>query len=819
MKHRIARWLGLLLLGGFLALQAQELSPDLLKQLQGGKAQALLDSLRRLQQAPPTPQYLPLVPETVRVPQKPEYSTIEQAFRTDTLIPVSRDLQQFGYDLFEQASEMLQALSQSEVLPPVSSTYRLGPGDQITVHVWGKIDESFTFTVDPSGVIVLPKVGPVNVWGLTFAEATRLIRQRLGEAFSGVDFSVSLSGLRKVRVYVVGEVERPGTYTLSPVSNVLDPLILAGGVKKTGSLRRIRLLRQNADSARTLDLYRLLIHGKPPKVLHLEDGDILFVPTIGPVVAVAGAVRRPAIYELRGASTLWEVLQYAGGLSFRSDAHRIQIQRTEDHQRRVVTEITLPAPLSSRELRARTRRVRVQDGDLVIVQPVPAEPRRFVAVLGNVFRPGAYPWHPGMTLLEALQAAAGWKPGSYLDHVEILRQQEDGFPQVLFASVTRALQDSSQDLLLAEWDTVRVYAMQDLRAPDSVWVQGAVYQPGAYPYLPNLRAADLLFRAGGAKPYAALEHVEVYRIDPGEGARTVVLNLTTEADRRYPLRPGDRLLVPRHRAWQPEQEVIITGEVRYPGHYPFVPGQTLRDLIERAGGPTEHAYLAGLELYRFSTARQFQGFRKQAEGALYEDLLWQQMGLQQSELTKEEKEFQEAYLRQKRQEIVALAAQVLPETLDTYLLKPQEAETLKVHLVLPAERRRVGFSMVDTAGLSLPLEPGDSVHIPLRPTTVQVLGAVYYPGAFAYVPGYHLEDYLRLAGGPRVGADRKHLYVVKASGAVARDPQDVEPGDIVYVPWRPYARTPIRVILRDFASIVYQAALAIVAVYSIMATR
>ncbi len=810
---RIAGILSLVFLA-FWGLGAQELSPDLLKLLESGQPQAVLDSLRRLQAARPTPQYYPPPPETVKVPIKPQYSPIELAFRADTLIPVSRDLYQFGYDLFQQSPEALQALSATEALAPVSGTYRLGPGDEITVHIWGKIDQSFTFTVDRNGVIVLPKVGPVNVWGLTFAEAARRIRERLSQAFSGVDFSITLSGLRKVRVYVVGEVERPGTYTLSPISNLLDPLILARGVKKTGSLRKIRLLR--SDRVITLDLYRLLLQGKSLQVLHLEDGDILFVPPIGPVVAVAGAVRRPAIYELQGSGTLWDVLQYAGGLSFQSYAHRIQIQRTVNHERRVVTEITLEGPLNPQVLRSRTHRVRVQDGDLVIVQPIPAEPRHFVAVLGNVFRPGVYPWHEGMTLLEALEAAAGWKPGSYLDHVEILRQQEHGYPRVLFASVTRALHDSSANLRLAEWDTIRVYAIRDLRAPDSVWVSGAVYKPGAYPYLPNLRAADLLFRAGGAKPYAALNHVEVYRIDPSEGARTVILNLLQETDRQYPLRPGDRLLVPRNRAWQPDETVIITGEVRYPGHYPFVPGQTLRDLIQRAGGLTEHAYLQGLELYRYSTARQFQGFRRQAEGALYEDLLWQQLGLQQSELTKEEKEFQEAYLQQKRQELVVQAAHALPETLDTYLLKPQKAETLQVHLVLPPERRRVALTLADTTSLNISLEPGDSIHIPLRPTTVQVLGAVYHPGAYLYVPDYTLEDYLKMSGGPRVGADTRHLYVVKASGVVARNPKHIEPGDIVYVPWRPYARTPVRVILRDFASIVYQAALAIVAVYSIM---
>ena len=817
------RFLGLALsawmLGGLAGLWAQELSPDLLELLKGGRVQEVLDSLREAQKQRP-PAFYAVPPESVAVPAPPEYSPIELAFRADTLIPVSRELQQFGYEVFQTTQEALQSLEAALASAPIGGSYPLGPGDQITVRVWGKIDETFTFTVDRNGVIVLPKVGPLNVWGMPFAEATRTIRERLRQAFGGVDFAITLSGLRRVRVFVMGEVNTPGTYSVLPVANVLDPLIMAGGVKKTGSLRRIRWIRTRADTVLTLDLYDLLLHGSPLPELYLEDGDILYVPTIGPVVAVAGAVRRPAIYELRGKGTLWQALQYAGGLSFQSDAHRIQVQRTENHERRVVTEIDVPSALTPSVLRRYTQRVSLQDGDLVIVQPVPAEPRHFVTVLGNVFRPGTYPWRPGMTLLEALKAAAGWKPGSYLDHVEILRQQDQGYPQVLFANVHQALKDSSLDVVLQEWDTIRVYAVQDLRAPDSVWVAGAVYQPGAYAYLPNLRAADLLFRAGGAKPYAALEHVELYRIDPGEGVRTRILNLLEESDREYPLRPGDRLLVPRSRAWQPDQEVVITGEVRYPGRYPFVPGQTLADLLQRAGGLTEHAYLPGLELYRYSVARQYRGFQKKAQGILYEDLLWQQMGLAQSELTQEEKAFQEAYLRQKRQELVAEALPGLRgDTLDTALALPTVPETVQVYLVMPPERRRVGLVMVDTSGLSLPLEPGDSVHIPLRPTTVQVLGAVYHPGAFAYVPGYGLKEYLQMAGGPRVGADTRHVYVVKASGVVGDAHGPVEPGDIVYVPWRPYARTPIRVILRDFSSIVYQAALALVAVYSIIRNR
>ncbi len=804
---------GLALVGILLGVgAAQELSPELLNLLKSGRAQQVMDSLRQLQRQPVAQ---PIPPESLAAPRPLPYSPIEQAFRSDTLIPVSRDLRQFGYEMFQLPSEVLQSLESTEASAPISGTYPLGPGDQITVRVWGKIDETFTFTVDRNGVIVLPKVGPLKVWGMTFEEASRTIRDRLRQAFGGVDFAVTLSGLRRVRVFVLGEVQTPGTYSVFPVANVLDPLLLSGGIKKSGSLRRLRWIRTRQDTVITLDLYDLLIHGTPLPALYLEDGDILYVPTLGPVVAVAGAVRRPAIYELRGPGTLWEVLQYAGGLSFQADVHRIQIQRTEDHARRVVTEITVPGNLTPARLRRLTARVRVRDGDLVIVQPVPAEPRHYVAVLGNVFRPGAYPWHPGMTLREALEAAAGWKPGSYLDHVEILRQQEAGYPRVLFANLQEALEDSTQDVALEEWDTIRVYAVQELRAPDSVWITGAVYRPGGYPYLPNLRAADLLFRAGGAQPYAALEHVEVYRIDPGEGVRTRVLDLRTEEGRQYPLRPGDRLLVPHNRNWQPDQGVVITGEVRFPGHYPFVPGQTLADLIHRAGGLTDHAYLEGLELYRYSTARQYRWFRRQAQGILYEDLLWQQMGLQQSELSPEEKGFQEAYLQQKRWEI---AVQALPslqgDTLDTTVV--HAAETLQVHLVFPPERRRVAFSFVDSAGLTLPLEPGDSVYIPLRPTTVQVLGAVYHPGAFAYVPGYGLQDYLRMAGGPRVGSDVRHLYVVKASGAVARGHEPIEPGDIIYVPWRPYARTPIRVVLRDFASIVYQAALAVVAVYSIL---
>jgi len=437
------------------------------------------------QQLAPT-QQLPATPQRPSVLDQPS-----QAY----LGPYGAPLRQYGYAMF--AGNVSTFAPVDDI--PVGPDYVMGPGDDLTINVWGAVDSTLVRTVDRNGRIVLPKVGDLRIWGLTFSQADRLIRDELARYFRGFQTSVTMGRLRTVSVHVVGEVCQPGVYTLSSLATVTNALYSAGGPTKLGSLREVRLLRSNVQVAR-IDLYDFLQRGDRARDYRLESGDTIFVPTIGDVVAIAGEVKRPAIYEIQVGTRLADVVTLAGGVTPTSYLKRVQIVRALPNAERA----TLDVDLTAHYLRGdETNNPLINAGDLVLIHPADPRVYNIVKVAGAVRYPGAYELKPMMRISQLLPADK-LLPEAYTERVEVARRKSDLTMEVLSVDLKKAWSgDPNEDLLLRPLDEVTVRT--ELKSARTVVLGGQVMRPGVYTIADGEKLSSVLERAGGFTDRAFLK--------------------------------------------------------------------------------------------------------------------------------------------------------------------------------------------------------------------------------------------------------------------------------------------------------------------------
>jgi polysaccharide export outer membrane protein len=427
-------------------------------------------------------------PPVVRHPEQEPLSRIEEAFQAAPLgVALAGSLRQFGYSAFSANVSTFAPVDDI----PVGPDYVLGPGDDLTIHIWGSVDSTIVRTVDRNGRIVLPRVGDLRVWGLPFSEAERLIREQLARYFLGFQTSVTMGRLRTIRVHVVGEVCQPGVYTLSSLSTLTNALYAAGGPTRLGSLRNVWLFR-NHQAVGALDLYDFLLRGDRSRDYRLESGDTVFVPTVGDVVAVAGEVKRPAVYEFRGTLRVAELLEMAGGVTPSAYLRRVQIVRAEPSAERVVIDVDLTRWSLAGDAAATPF---VRSGDLVLIHR--SDPRIYnvVKVAGAVKYPGSYELKPMMRLSELLPPDR-LLPEAFPDRVEVARRREDLSLEILAVNLRRAWAgEPDQDVLLRPLDEVTVRT--ELRPVRQVTLGGQLVRPGVYPITEGERLSSVLERAGG----------------------------------------------------------------------------------------------------------------------------------------------------------------------------------------------------------------------------------------------------------------------------------------------------------------------------------
>ena len=548
-----------------------------------------------------------LPPAAKDTPAPREKSEIEAILSGKIPQAVSTDLAQFGYDLFRTTISTFAPVTDV----PVGPDYVVGPGDRFTIFIWGRFEFTHPVEVDRNGEISLPKLGVLRVWGLTFSQLNDYLMAEFLKYYKDFRLNLTMDRLRTIRVYVVGEAVNPGSYSLSSLSTAYSALFAAGGPTKRGSLRKIQLIR-NGKNIQTIDLYEFLLKGDKRQDERLQSGDTLFIPMIGPVAGIAGSVKRPAIYELKGPMNLGELLDLGGGVTSIGYLQRVQIERVVAHEKRVVEDFNLSA-FARGEAHSPELSVKLQDSDMVKIFPIFSITQKIVYLDGHVKRPGGYEIKEGMKVLDIIPSVADLLPEPYLKYAHVIRLIPPDFrpytitlnPQKLFLD-----KDQEQNIPLMEHDRLIIFGAKEMREIPLVSVNGEVNKPGKYPFIENMRVKDLVHQAANLKRSAYLPEAEITRLIKSEKeVVSKILNINLqEALKENPahnllLEEDDNLFVRQIPKWYVDKKVTVTGEVKFPGTYTFHKGERLSSVLARAGGFTNEAYLPAASFTRESVRR------------------------------------------------------------------------------------------------------------------------------------------------------------------------------------------------------------------------
>ncbi len=712
------------------------------------------------------------------------YSSLEQIYRRNYASPLAQGLTQFGYDFFRAGSTAPSRLAVPD------DSYILGPGDRLRIRVWGAgLDAEFTGAIDKNGNINVPKIGIVPLAGSRFGDAEKIIRREAEKYIQGINIHVSLAELRSIEIYVVGEVARPGLHLVPPFSTVLGGLANAGGVKKSGSLRRIRLVR-NSNTVATLDLYDLLLRGERKNDQLLTDRDIIFVPPIGPTAAVVGAVARPAIYELTGGETVADLIELAGGELPQAFGQRVYLRRFADNQEFMVRDIEVgrdPQALATEK---------VANGDLLELQYLGAAWPKVVRLEGHVWFPDVFAWRQGLRLSDILTGPELLRPNAVTDFAYLYRYDPATTRYLMQAIPLRQVFEHTFDLELAPHDRIQVLSREKIGIQEPVRIAGAVWKPGEFPWRPGLTVEGALALAGGLRFGADASRIDLSR-QTIEGREVVTTHYRIDAlkDKDFALQPYDYLFVRQVKDATSFNQVTIEGEVRFPGVYRIKSGERLADLIERAGGFTDEAYFYGVRFFS-AAARKIQ---QQSLDRLIDDL----------EVRAETVLADQLQTASGQQDTASLAAAQGALRRLVARLRKIKASGRVALLVADLESLR-------NSDQNVVLEDGDRLVVPRRPEFVSVVGSVYTPNSFLYQPQLTVAEYLARAGGPTRDADEKYIYVLKANGEVVARTQKgmfassflqmrLMPGDTVVVPEK-LERIPYLLVTRDIADILFKIA-------------
>ena len=728
-------------------------------------------------------------------------------------LPVEPEIKPFGYDLFTMVPTTFAPATDI----PVPSNYVVGPGDTIEVQLIGDSAGWYPLIVDRDGLIDLPELGPVAIAGLTFDAAKAKIEQQVAGQMIGTRANVSVGALRSIQVFVMGEAVRPGSYTVSGLSTMTNALFASGGVQEIGSLRRIQLKR-NGNVVKQLDLYDMLLQGNTSGDARLLPGDVIFIPPVGPTVSVTGEVRRPAIYELKDSDSAEELLRLAGGLTPDADTRTARIERVADARGR--TAITLDLAT------AQGLSAKLQSGDAVQIDAIRDRLEGSVALMGHVHRAGRTQYRPGMRLTDLVGSLDELKP--LADTHYALVRRETG-PTRIVSAISADLEaaflapDSDANMVLQARDIVYVFDLASSRErviqplltqlerqsatglpQQVVTVTGRVKVPGSYPLEPGMTVSDLL-RAGGGLDQAAFPgQAELTRHQIAGGARREATLLMVDLDAVLagepsadtPLQAFDQLVIKEMPQWEEDATMSIVGEVRFPGDYPVRRGETLRQVVEHAGGLTDLAFNAGAvftrEQLREREQRQF-------------ELLAQRLQRELATLTLAQAQSGEPG-----------AAQSL--TAGQQLLAELETTQAVGRLVINLDEV---LNAAPGAPEDLIVRGGDALFIPRLAQEVTVLGEVQNATSHFYRTGLTRDEYIKLSGGVTVAADEERTFIVRADGSVSAGdssgwfsrgaPQNVNQGDTIVVPLDADRVRPLS-LWTSVTQIIYQIAVAVAAV-------
>jgi protein involved in polysaccharide export with SLBB domain len=735
-----------------------------------------------------------------------------------TKLPVRKagiaGLKPFGYDLFKDSFSSFAPVTDV----PVPSDYIVGPGDRLNVQLYGSQNRNLRLIVSRDGTVNFPELGPISAGGRTFQQVAADIERRVERQLIGVRASVGMGDTRSIRVFVMGEASRPGSYTVSGLGTITSAIYAAGGFKPIGSLRDVQLKRNGA-IVRRLDLYDLLLRGDTSDDAKLLPGDVIFIPTVSGTVAVDGEVRRPAIYEIRGNTTVADIVQLAGGVTSEADTSRAALVRVNEQRARVVVNVPLDVAQGRGEL--------LRSGDSLRVLRLRPTLDQGVTIEGHVFNPTPAAWHEGLRLTDVMGSIDELRPNADLNYVLIRRElPPDRRVLMLSADLAAALRDpaSPKNVALMPRDRLIVFdtesgrqqlinpLLEEIRRQaridqpsEIVRIDGRVRARGEYPLEPQMKISDLLRAGGGLEDaaYGTKAELTRYRVS-GDVRQTQLIEidlgaiLRGDASADVLLQPFDFLNVKEVPEWSEQEKVELVGEVRFPGSYPIQRGETLNSVLERAGGLTALAF---------------------PEGSVF---------------TRRE-------LRQREQEQIDRLAERLQSDLASTALQATAANQSGASQALTVGQsllnqlkttRAVGRLVIDLNSViaaprnsrsDVVLREGDQLIIPKQKQEVTVIGEVQNTTSHFYRENLMRDDYIGLSGGATRKADRGRIYVVRADGSVVSSESTgwfgrsgqvaMRPGDTIVVPLDT-ERMPALPLWQSVTGILYNLAIAAAAVNS-----
>jgi len=677
-------------------------------------------------------------------------------------------LKPFGYDLFDRSPSTFAP----ETNVPVPADYVVGPGDELDVQLYGSQNRSFILVVQRDGRVNFPELGPIGVGGQHFTSVKENLESRVARQMMGVKASVSMDQTRAIQVFVLGEANYPGSYTVSGLGTITSALYASGGIKPIGSLRDVQLKRAGT-IVRHLDLYDLLLHGNTSADARLQPGDVVFIPPVGETVGIDGEVHRPAIYEIKRSADAADLVELAGGLTADAEPNEVMLTRIDDHAQRVVLHVNLESSAG--------REVGLRNGDMLIVFRLRPTLDFGVLLQGYVYNPGAVAFRPGMRLTDVIHSVDDVKMNADLHYVLIRRELLPDRRIVVFSAdlqAALAARGSAADIPLQARDQIMVFDLQSGRdriiqplldelrlqsrldrPSEVVRAEGQVNVPGQYPLEPGMRISDLVRAGGGLSDAAYGQHAELtrYTVVNGETRQTelIPVNLLAalrgDAQANLVLMPFDSLTVKQVSEWSDQEQVTLRGQVRFPGVYTIKNGDTLKSVLMRAGGLTQFAF---------------------PEGSVFTRV----------ELKRREQDQLDLLAQRTQTDVAAMALQAVAGgaltggggggaaagasalSVGQTLLNQLKAAKAVGRLVIDVPRL-----MAEPEGSpeDVVLRNGDELIVPRYQQEVTVIGEVQSVTSHLYRPELTRDDYISMSGGMTNRADSKKIYVVRANGSVS----------------------------------------------------
>lgn len=662
--------------------------------------------------------------------------------------PDSRELAQenqvFGRNIFNTRNLTFEP-SVNIATPP---NYRLGPGDEVIIDIWGTSQNTIRQQISPDGTINIEKIGPVSLSGMTVSEANGYLKRVLGKTYSGLDapdgtleIRLTLGNTRTIQINVMGEVVQPGTYALSSFSTVFHALYRAGGVSDIGSLRNVQVTR-NGKTVAKVDVYDFIMKGKTQDDIRLQEGDVIIVPAYEALVQISGNVKRPMKFEMKKNETLATLISYAGGFS--ADAYtrslRVVRQNGEEYEINTVKEIDYSA-------------YPMRNGDVVTAEAILNRFTNKLEVRGAVYRPGIYQLNGEINTVRALvNEAKGLTGDAFTNRAVLQREREDLTTEIISVDVRSIMAGTSPDIPLQKNDILYIPSIHDLEDRGDVTIFGEVAKPDSYSYSDNMTLEDLIIRAGGLRESASTVRVDVSRRikDPKSTHSTDSIGqmftfalkdgFVIDGEQGFTLQPYDQVFVRRSPGYQAQQNVQVTGEVIFGGTYAMTTTEErLSDLVKKAGGATPKAYLRGAKLIRVANDEE----------------------------------------KKRMRDVINLMNRQFGEAMmDSLGIRVEDTFSVGIDLEKAMAKPGSEYDLV--------LREGDVLDVPKLNNTVKVNGAVMMPNTVGYLSDKNANYYLDQAGGYALNAKKSKKFVIYMNGQVARikgrSKDKIEPGCEIIVP-------------------------------------